>query len=317
MTWFGWQIDYLLFLQGIRETTAGKLDELFLNISNLGIFPFALMLMCAVYWGINKKAGFYMIYCYFISHLINLAIKQTACIPRPWIIDSRVTPPEIAFSTAGGFSFPSGHTAEGTALWGSIAVSWWNNKFIRYMACTLVFLILFSRNYLGVHTPQDVIVSLLIGICLLIGIKKLFEWTEQQKGREYIMLGCITLLCILYCVYIAVKPYPDDCDADGQRLYSIARMALIYPMMLGCFLEQKFIKFNAENGGIIRKILRIGIGLFLLKLIMHYGHDYIYTLFGDYLTAESTFNTLLAIFITILYPAFIKIFDILINIKRG
>ena len=316
MTWFGWQIDYLLFLQSIREATAGKLDELFLNISNLGICPFALMLMCAIYWGISKKSGIYIIYCFFISHIINISLKLTACIQRPWIIDSRVTPPEIAFSTAGGFSFPSGHTAEGTALWGGIASSWWNNKIIRYIACAIVFLVLFSRNYLGVHTPQDVIVSLIIGICLLIGVKKLFDWAEQNNIRGYILLGIITILGILLCIYVLIKPYPDYCDAQGEKMHYITRIILAYSMMTGCFLEKKFINFDTENSGILDKIIRIIIGLCLLHIITHQVHDFIFSVCNDdFLVSECLYNIILAFYITIFYPSLIKISEIIRNLK--
>ena len=48
MTWMSWQIDYLLLLQSFREATNGVLNNFFLNISNIAIMPFAIMLICAI-----------------------------------------------------------------------------------------------------------------------------------------------------------------------------------------------------------------------------------------------------------------------------
>ena len=57
MTWMSWQIDYLLLLQNFRTITHDCLDQFFLFTSQLGIAPFILVVMCIVYWAINKKTN--------------------------------------------------------------------------------------------------------------------------------------------------------------------------------------------------------------------------------------------------------------------
>ena len=320
MTWMSWQIDYLLLLQSFREATGGVLNHFFLNISNVAIMPFAIMLICAIYWGVNKKAGIYLLYCFFFSILTNLFIKHTACIYRPWILDSRVTPPDIAYSTAGGYSFPSGHTAEGTALWGGIATFWWQHKFLRIFCIALIFLIMFSRNYLGVHTPQDVLVSFILGIGILYLIKKVINWVEQGKNRDIIVLILLTILCSLIAAFIWFKSYPIDYNAQGEilydatdtKIYSSAKIIGIIALFLGMFFENRFIKFSTENCELKRKIIRITVGLCLFKLFTIYSNSFIHSIIHGF-KAQCLENILTAIFITIIFPCFIKLADIVIN----
>ena len=320
MTWMSWQIDYLLFLQSIREATNGVLNQFFLSISDVAIVPFAIMLICAIYWGINKKAGMYLIACFCFSELINWLIKNTACIYRPWILDSRVVPPEIALPTADGYSFPSGHTAGGMALWGGIAAFWWEHKFLRFFCIGLVLLIMFSRNYLGVHTPQDVIVSFVLGIGVLYLLKKTFKWIEEGKNRDLIVLGIMAILCATVASYIWLKSYPVDYNAQGVILYdatstklnSVAKIIGILTIFFGLFFENRFIKFSTENCGIVRKIIRVAAGLCLFKLFTTYAIEYIHSLVHGF-KADCIENILTALFITVIFPLVIKLSDLIVN----
>ncbi|MBO5535524.1 MAG: phosphatase PAP2 family protein [Clostridia bacterium] len=69
-----------------------------------------------------------------------------------------------------GYSYPSGHSVTAATLYGSMAVC--ARKMMRWISVLCVILILltgFSRNYLGVHTPQDVLVGLTEGALMLWG----------------------------------------------------------------------------------------------------------------------------------------------------
>ena len=66
----------------------------------------------------------------------------------------------------------------------------------------LILLVMFSRNYLGVHTPQDVIVS--FGVCLFILfiVKRVLEWESEGQNRDLVLIGIITLINILLLLYV-------------------------------------------------------------------------------------------------------------------
>jgi membrane-associated phospholipid phosphatase len=61
-----------------------------------------------------------------------------------------------------GYGFPSGHTALATAL--ALSVYPWLPKKFRWLAWVWIALVAFSRLYLGVHAPLDIIGGFVIGV---------------------------------------------------------------------------------------------------------------------------------------------------------
>lgn len=100
--------------------------------------------------------------------------------PRPW----------QAIYAEKYFSFPSAHTALATALYGFLAYLIFRNfKKLSiklnaiFFAAAIIFLVSFSRLYLGVHYLSDVWGGFLVGVmCLLVGIT-IAEW-EVKKGNS-------------------------------------------------------------------------------------------------------------------------------------
>jgi len=88
-----------------------------------------------------------------ISDLLKLVFAR----PRPDLF-----PPIIAVS---GYSFPSGHTASAVAVYGLLAILLWRQA--RYVPAVFsalwVMVVGFSRIYLGVHYPSDVLGALAVG----------------------------------------------------------------------------------------------------------------------------------------------------------
>ena len=167
-----YQLDYLLWLQNLRDVTVGIFDSFFLSITEFGDYFILIGFVTLIYWSLNKRVGEFLIVTYAFGLLCNQFLKMLVCINRPWILSDKIKPVPDAIPSAGGFSFPSGHTAKAVAVWGGIAVWLWDNKLVRYTMITLILIIAFSRNYLGVHTPQDVLVSLAVGCVILFITKK-------------------------------------------------------------------------------------------------------------------------------------------------
>ena len=81
----------------------------------------------------------------------------------------------------------------------------------------MVLMVAFSRNYLGVHTPQDVLVALTLSICCLYFMRKLFLRLEEHPEEEDKWLLIFFLVSAAALVYVTVKPYPMD-YVDGKLL---------------------------------------------------------------------------------------------------
>ena len=77
-------IQYLLWLQDLRNATGGMFDEFFNALSKFAvdILPF---LPYIVYWGANKKWGYRFMTTIWCAEVINGILKLTVCAYRPWI----------------------------------------------------------------------------------------------------------------------------------------------------------------------------------------------------------------------------------------
>lgn len=312
-TWLNWQIDYLLFLQCFRDSSGHIFDRFFLFITTFGEITIPIFIICSLYWAINKKAGQFLLWNYLFGFITNQLVKVSACIYRPWILDSRIKPLAAAIPAATGYSFPSGHTAGAMSVWGGLAVSFWKNKWVRYISIAIVLCVMFSRNYLGVHTPQDVVVSFLLSCFVLYGTYKLINWEEQDKNRDLIVLGTVFTVTVLTVLYIYLKNYPIHYlfgkilyDPNPIKTDSLLRSGFLLGAFTGWILEKRFIIFNPETGTNIKKVLRVIVGLILMVGLHNCGQNC-----GDMgILYGFVQHFIMGLFITCLYPFLIKRFNL-------
>ena len=176
----------------------------------------ALVIMALIYWCVSREFGSYFLMGWSGNRLVNGMLKVTVCAYRPWIRDARVVPYGDAITTATGYSFPSGHTMNAATVFGGGAVRRDLSRLLRVMLGILVLLVAFSRNYLGVHTPQDVLVGIVAGTLVMWLTVKLMQWVKIHPEKD-LPVACIgTGLAAAVAIYAAVKPYPIDRDAAGK-----------------------------------------------------------------------------------------------------
>ena len=100
----------------------------------------------------------------------NVFLKNLIARPRPCWLDHSVT---LLIANPTDFSFPSGHTLSSVIAATVLTMS---NKRFGYIAIPMALLISFSRLYLYVHFPSDVIgasiIGLIIGISAYISVKR-------------------------------------------------------------------------------------------------------------------------------------------------
>jgi len=302
------QLDYLLFLQNFRILTNGIFDSFFLFITKLGEWSVTIPLLASYYWSINTRGGTYILLTSVFGGVTNQLFKMTECIYRPWILDSDIKPVKDAIEGASGYSFPSGHTDKAITIWGGLAVVNWKNIILRLFFVLIFFLIAFSRNYLGVHTPQDVIVSALIGIFLLLGVKKLILWVEEKENRDILVLILSYTFVLSVLFFVQFKSYPIDylngkilVNPDEFKPSVFLSCGYAIGILTGLFLNRRFIRFDANFGKVWSKILRCFIGLFILFLFINYVSQVLIAIFGSSIGLFICYF-FVGIFITAIYP---------------
>lgn len=113
--------------------------------------------------------------------LCNLTLKPLIARPRPYVFFEHIT----MYLTDGesDFSFPSGHTI---ASFEAATALLLGNRKLGIPAMVLAALIAFSRLYLCVHYPTDVLASVVLGVSLAFLatflVKKGWELWEAKKA---------------------------------------------------------------------------------------------------------------------------------------
>ena len=200
-------ITYLLWLQDFRNSIDNALTPFMEGFSFFAI-SYIILLPVFVFWCLDKRKGLFILFAWRISQTINAAVKLTACVYRPWVRDARIIPAGNAIATAGGYSFPSGHTMMSVPIYGGLALYARKIKWLCWLFILAILILMFSRNYLGVHTPQDVLVGLVLG-CLSICIADYtFKCIDRNPECENKILIAELIFALAVFAYVNLKSYP-------------------------------------------------------------------------------------------------------------
>lgn len=115
-----------------------------------------------------------------VNGVFTTALKLSVARERPFV----TYPNEITkYSKAGSHSFPSGHTSMAFSTATSISILYpkWYIIIPAYSwACSVGY----SRMYLGVHYPSDVLAGAFLGSATSIGTHYLFKYIKNKRTKE-------------------------------------------------------------------------------------------------------------------------------------
>ncbi len=171
-------IHLLLALESIRNIV---LDRFFCAVTYLGSEEAYLALIIIVYLCVSRRLGFRLLMIFALSAYAVSVLKGLFATERPFVMYHDIVHP-LALATADGYSMPSGHALLSTVVWGYIALQLRSRPW-RLVVLAVILLVSFSRVYLHVHWPADVLAGIVIGACLLAVYVKVLAFKEKRELR--------------------------------------------------------------------------------------------------------------------------------------
>ena len=251
-------------LYALQEIRNPALDAALQLITRLGEETVFMVVAIVVFWCVSKKGGYYLLSVGFLGTVANQWLKIAFRIPRPWVLDPNFQIVESAREAATGYSFPSGHTQSAVGTFGGVArmtkVTW-----LRWVCIALALLVSFSRMYLGVHTPLDVGVSLVVATVMVLVFWPIIEKAEEKPAVLGWLLLFLLAVCGAFLVYLKVYPFPADVDAENfahavENAWKLT--GAIGGMLIAWWADRKFIHFEVKAvwwAQLIKVVVGLGI----------------------------------------------------------
>ena len=301
-------MDYLYFLQNLRENTLTVLPVILAIVSELVAYV-GPVVPVVLFFCIDKKLGSKVMFVFAGADTVGNVIKLGACVKRPWLRDERLFPSKAVMGTSSGYSFPSAHTCAATSIYGSIA-QWLKKKKITIICVVMILLTAFSRNFLGMHTIWDVLAAIVLTVVLGFIAQFVFADLEKHPERDVIVLIAGLALCAAGCIYIGCKSYPLDLMDDGTYLYvkmqkdGFASLGMMMAWIICWFWEKRYINFSIE-GTVKEKIIR-GVVAGAIFCAFFFGITKLVFLKADP-RVYYFFKRFISVFVTCgVYPVFLK-----------
>ena len=232
-------------IKAVQMLSSPLFDNIFKIITLFGEELILIPILSYFYWCTDKKKGIYVIESTAVALTTGNIIKNIFKMPRP-IGEEGIR--SIYTETATGYSMPSIHTSNISSVLTSINIL---NGGIKssFLSLIVVFLVGFSRIYLGVHYPKDVLVGLVLGIVSSFVVCFLFE-----KLRNELLVSLIITAMMSLGFFV-------DVSADFFKSYG-----LCVGISFGLLLEKSVVDFKEPKNSRC-KTLRLVFGLLSSGLI--------------------------------------------------
>ena len=299
-------MPFLYFLESIRNPI---FDWIFATVTHIGEETFFLAFAIIFFWCVNKREGYFILITGLVGTVVNQVAKLIFRIPRPWVLDPEFNIIESARAEATGYSFPSGHTQNVAGTFGAIAA--YEPRRWKTAVCVIIIaLVGFSRMYLGVHTPLDVVVSLLVALGIILLLRPVFATDESfKKYMPYVVIGSVILSLGFLAYVLAIG---GDNTLDPHNYQSGLKNACT---LLGCtaglvvvhFVDSKYINFDTKAKW-YAQLLKLAIGLGIILAIKSGLSAPLTALFGNEYVARAVRYFLIVVFAGAVWPLTFKKF---------
>lgn len=172
--------DGFLLLNNYHNKAADWFFDIYTNVGD-GLFSVAVFIILLLAG--RKLLAIEVLLAYSLSGIVSQICKRFFATPRPktFLLQHHI---DYAYSNsielAGNTSFPSGHTISAFALAAILSLNA-KNKWMGLWYLIAAILVGYSRIYLGVHFPEDVLGGSVIGVITALLIRHFFA--QYYKGN--------------------------------------------------------------------------------------------------------------------------------------
>lgn len=244
-----WGLDVIHAVQTIHGP---PVDTAFIAITSMGAEAFYLILLPLIFWCVDFAVGARLAFVFMLSAYANAGLKDLFAHPRPFELD-----PMVQRYDAEGYGLPSGHAQSAVTFWGTIAAAF-SKVWLWIVAVLLMVLIGFSRVYLGVHFPTDVLSGWGIGAVIVVIYLALEPRAASWLKRSGLSLQ-LTLAVVVPLALLLLHPTSDTASP----------MAALMGMGVGIALSRRFVPFSAA-GPLRQRAARFLVGATGL-LLLYFG----------------------------------------------
>ena len=236
------EIRFLQFLESMRTDFSVKLFE---GITMLGEETILILMIAVLYFAYDKRLALRIGYITIASMCVNNTVKNLVKRQRPFA-SGGVTPARA--HTATGYSFPSGHT-QTIATWSSTFAMYFKKAWVSVLAGVGIVAVAFSRLFLGVHYPSDVIAGAVLGVGIAVGLSIVYDRTKNIHK----LYGITALVMLPFAIWFMITA--DPLYDDFFKLYG-----MLTGLFLAAGLEEKYAPIEYDVA-VWKKVLRIVIGV--------------------------------------------------------
>ena len=249
----------------------------------------------------DKRRGYYVLSVGFLGTLTNQFMKLWFRVPRPWVLDPNFTILEQAREAAAGYSFPSGHTQNAVGTFGALAITT-KTRWIKVLSVVLAVLVPFSRMYVGVHTPADVLVAAAMAVAFLMLLHPVIF--RKDKGNVLRLFTVLTLLSAAFLCFVEFWNFPADIDSHNLQsgiknaytlIGSLVGLVIVY------FVDNKYIRFETSAIWWVQ-ILKVALGFLAVLAVKSGLKTPIEMICGGHMIARAIRYFLIVIMAGIIWP---------------
>ena len=237
---FDWGMQFII---AVQQMGGPFWDDFFKAVTFTGEEMFYLLFVPILFWAIDHRTAARVGFAFLISAYVNPILKDLFLQPRPYELNPLVADHEVP-----GSGMPSGHAQSSVFVWGTLA--WQIGRgWVWGLAIIWMLLVGFSRIYLGVHFPHQVLAGWAVGAILLaffILLDPRFEaWMVRRPLSQQLLIaaGIPVLLALAW-------PHND----------TVGSAAVMCGFGGGFVLMRRYCPFSAK-GLWWQRVLRAVIGL--------------------------------------------------------